>query len=249
MILTCPNCFGKFEDNIEHEKLLLCPFCKTKWIVRKRKKENMVCYLGDRKRPFRDFIINNLLEMGIEVLVYENGLLLKEKIYEKPPNLLIVNVILPDLLGVDICEELKFSSNMRSFPIILIGEIYKIHRYHRKPKSLYGADEYIEEGISSQVFKSIVQRLLGLKFDSAFLRTPEEEHQLRRMRIFINEFVNEEKGLIEEYLNGGDKEVLKNIFFKAKFDLQKKEPDLSEEIMRSFLIQYLRNKLEEKKNG
>ncbi len=250
MILTCPNCNFHFEiKEIKENFFISCPSCQTKWNVKRKEKENFLCYIADHPRSFRNFVMFNIAELGIEYLVFDDGFLLREAIREKLPNLIITNVFLPNVLGVDICEEVKNNFKEKNVSVILIGAIYKLERYHRKPKFLYGADEYIEEGISSKVFKSIVKRLLGISYEKEFIRTPEEEQNLRRMRILISEIVGEYSNIIDSYLNGGDKEQIKELFLKAKIKLKEKAPDLSEDLMKSFLIQYLRKKLEERKNG
>lgn len=250
MNLSCPKCGFKFEISIEKKAMVLtCPSCQANWSIKKKERQNYLCFVADSKNPFRDFIIKNLEEMEIDCNIFEDGFLLKSTLVEKVPNLLITNVFLPGVLGVDIVEEVKNNSFKRNIPVILIGAIHKIERYHRKPKFLYGADEYIEEGISSEIFKSIVKRLLGIHYDKEYIRTPEEEHNLRRMRILLNEIVSENEDIIKKYLKRGDRESLKELFFKARVLLREKEPELSEDLLRSFLIQYLRKKIEERKNG
>lgn len=250
MILNCPRCGFCFKDVKESEEMFLsCPSCKSQWSIKKKKPECFSCYLAEQPRPFRNFIIQNLKELEIETEIFEDGAVLKEKIQKKMPNLLITNVFLPNILGVDICEEIKSNLKGNNISVILIGAIYKIERYRRKPKFLYGADEYIEEGISSDIFKSVVKRLLGLPFEKDFMRTPEEEHNLRKMRIFINEIVNEYSEIINKYLNGGDRESIKELFLKANIRLKEKFPELSEDLLKSFLIQYLGKKIKERKNG
>lgn len=250
MILTCPKCGFRFENiNEKDELIMVCPSCKIKWNIKKKEKKNFLCYVADHKSFFRDFIINNLEEMEIDTKVFEDGFFLKKCISEELPNLLITNVFLPRVLGVEIVEELKSNSSKRNIPVILIGAIHKIERYHRKPKFLYGADEYIEEGISSEIFKSIVKRLLGISYEKQFVRSPEEEHKLRKMRILVNEIVTENEEIIKRYLDGGDRESIKELFLKASIMLRSKYPELSEDLMKAFLIQYLRKKIEERKNG
>lgn len=250
MTLTCPKCGFKIEiSNKSEEMFLTCPSCRSNWSIKKKEKQNYLCYVADGKNLFRDFIISNLEEMEIDCRIFEDGILLKNAIMERAPNLLITNVFLPRILGVEIVEEIKNNSYKRNIPVILIGAIHKIERYHRKPKFLYGADEYIEEGISSEIFKSIVKRLLGIHYDKEYIRTPEEEHKLRKMRVLINEIVSENEEIIKRYLDGNDRESLKELFLRARIVLREKSPELSEDLMKAFLIQYLRKKIEERKNG
>lgn len=250
MILNCPRCGFSFKDIKESEEMFItCPSCKSQWSIKKKKPECFSCYLAEKPSTFRDFIIQNLKDLDIKYEVFKDGAVLKEKIQKKIPNLLITNVFLPNILGVNICEEIKSNLKGNNISIILIGAIHKLERYRRKPKFLYGADEYIEEGISSDIFKSVVRRLLGISFEKEFVRTPEEEHNLRKMRIFVNEIVNEYSEIINNYLNGGDREALKELFLKSNIRLRERFPELSEDLLKSFLIQYLRKKLEERKNG
>ncbi len=250
MILTCPRCGYYFEDlKEEKEKILTCPSCKSNWSIKKKEKRDLLCWVADSPRGFRKFLVDCLKELKFNVEIYEDGLLLKKSIENKLPHLLILNVFLPNVLGVEICEDIKSKERTRFLPIILIGAIHKVERYHRKPKYLYGADEYIEEGISKAVFKSIIKRLVGLPYDKGFSRTPEEVNMLRKMRIFVSFVIDEYKDLVEKYLNGGSKDSLKEFFMKASLKLKEKEPTLSEDLMKSFLIQYIKKKIEERKNG
>ncbi len=250
MILTCPRCGHHFENlSEEKEMLLTCPSCKSSWSIKKKEKRDLLCWIADSPSGFRKFLVDCLKELEFNVEIYEDGLYLKKSIENKLPNLLILNVFLPKVLGVEICENLKSNEKTRFLPIILIGAIHKVERYHRKPKFLYGADEYIEEGISKPVFKSIIKRLVGLPFDKGFCRTPEEENMLRKMRIFVSYVIDEYKDLVDKYLNGGNKDSLKEFFMKASIKLKEEDPTLSEDLMKSFLIQYIKKKIEERKNG
>jgi len=61
-----------------------------------------------------------------------------------PPDVALVSVSLPDMMGYEIIDRLKEDPGERKVPIILLSSLHHGTRYKRAPTSLYGADDHIE---------------------------------------------------------------------------------------------------------
>jgi len=124
--------------------------------------------------------------MGFEITLVEDGEKLIETLRSKP-DLVIANVFLPGKLGVEACEWMKAQPDLHYIPFILIGSLFRVERYRRPANSLYGADDYIEEGIPNDEFRGIVHRLTGFGVSGhGAVQSPLEEHLRRKVRIHLD---------------------------------------------------------------
>jgi DNA-binding response OmpR family regulator len=68
-------------------------------------------------------LIESLLQsQGYQVSSATNGIEALEKIKKEPPDLLILDVILPEINGYDICYRLRFNREFENIPILLVTE-------------------------------------------------------------------------------------------------------------------------------
>jgi DNA-binding response OmpR family regulator len=58
-----------------------------------------------------------------ELNFFSDGLELYRKVLEKPPNLLILDILLPSLSGLAISRLLKFHDDYRHIPILIVSSI------------------------------------------------------------------------------------------------------------------------------
>ena len=245
MNLTCPHCGQRMEiaPDIRQDAVFTCAGCGSAWRARRRKEAERSAWIADPPRPFRSFIAHELTALRFAVRTFEDGNAVIEALHGGPPGLLITNVILPGLLGVELCERIKSGTAGATVPVILLGAIHKVERYHRRPRFLYGADEYIEEGISPEVFRGIVGRLTGLHTQTGPYRTPEQEQQYRQTRLFLNQFVDDRETAIRDYLDTRDREKLKALVAEADGLLAAEAPPIPPDLFRNFLLQYLKSKM------
>lgn len=245
MISNCPRCGQRLEiaPEIREDEIFTCAGCGSAWRARRRKEILRSAWIADPPRPFRDFIARELEQLRFSVRTFDEGGAVLRAMEEGAPGLLITNVILPGILGVELCERVKNGDAGAKVPVILLGAIHKVERYHRRPRFLYGADEYIEEGISAEVFRGIVGRLTGLHTQSGHLRTPEQEQQYRQTRLFLSRFVEEREAAIQAYLDTRDREVLQELVREADDLLGTETPPIPRDLFRNFLLQYLKSKM------
>ena len=92
----------------------------------------------------RNQIDSILVDNGIVPLHTSDGIEALEMIKRQHPRAAILDVMLPKLLGFEICELVKNDAELRGISIVLLAAQLNSHRFKRPPKTLYGADGYME---------------------------------------------------------------------------------------------------------
>jgi two-component system alkaline phosphatase synthesis response regulator PhoP len=100
----------------------------------------------------------NLEQSGYEATAYYDGLKGYEAILQSPPDLILLDLMLPGLNGLEIARKLRFEERTRSIPIIMItarSEEYDIlHGLEQ------GADDYITKPFRPREVMARVKALL-----------------------------------------------------------------------------------------
>ena len=147
MMPTCERCEAAVDESSEG----LCPDCGV---------AANLAFVADEARPFRDFIVSELTKLGYRTEVFSSDDGLLDRIRRDRPALLLANVYLRGLLGVELCEAIKAEPELET-RVLLIGAIFRADRFRSRPESHYGADGYLEEGLSSESFAAIVRKAAG----------------------------------------------------------------------------------------
>jgi CheY-like chemotaxis protein len=87
-----------------------------------------------------------------------------------PPRALVVDVALPDLTAYQLVEEVRRRG--LDTRVVLIASIYNRTGYKRRPTSLYGADDYVEQHHLPDALVGKLQRLIGPPEHSASSEPP-----------------------------------------------------------------------------
>lgn len=85
----------------------------------------------------------------------------KEAIDQKLPDLIIMDIMLPDGNGVDFCRQIKGTVSTSQIPVILMSAL-------EKPTDMT-ADIFIAKPFSIQTIKSAVERYIGVAVLAFFL--------------------------------------------------------------------------------
>jgi DNA-binding response OmpR family regulator len=114
----------------------------------------------DDEEDFLEWVSTGLSSENFEVvtaLTGRAGLSLAET---QTPDLIIVDLYLPDIEGFDICNKLKSQSNTRHIPVILVTGVFKnvdaIDKGYQN-----GADDFLIKPFSYEQLRIRVLRQLG----------------------------------------------------------------------------------------
>jgi CheY-like chemotaxis protein len=83
------------------------------------------------------------------------------KVRETMPDLVILDGMLPEVHGFEICRQLKTSERFRHIPVILVSGVHTGWRFAADVKEKYGADEFIEKPFESSDLLRRVETLLN----------------------------------------------------------------------------------------
>ena len=206
MDLTCKNCGSSFRAAIPTPLLsavrVACPRCQHQLVLKPktasgdlplptRLPRRRVAAIADEPRPFRQFLGDHLRLLGFEVAFFETGIPTLEFVRRARADLVIVNVYLKGMLGVEVTEEIKGDSSLDT-RVILIGALFRANRFRANPTNLYGADDYIEELIPEKEFRQIIHKLfpeVGEVSDDTPVETREYDEARRLARLILSDII------------------------------------------------------------
>jgi DNA-binding response OmpR family regulator len=86
-----------------------------------------------------------LASAGFRVISASRGLEALQKVKRDKPDLVLLDAMLPEIHGFEICKKIKTSKRFGNIPVIMISAVYKGWRFAEDVKSTYGADDYFEK--------------------------------------------------------------------------------------------------------
>jgi CheY-like chemotaxis protein len=100
--------------------------------------------IAHEEHEIRDAALHAAQSAGYEaVAVADGNSALAVLLSEPSPAALVVDVGLPGVAGYELCDEIR--GRGLSTVVILIASVYSKTAYKRRPTSLYGADDYVEQ--------------------------------------------------------------------------------------------------------
>jgi len=103
--------------------------------------------------------MKNLLKKEYNIIEAENGKIAFEKALQHLPNLIISDVIMPEIVGTELCSKIKENLKTSHIPVILLTSrtslVYKFEGLES------GADDYISKPFNLTEFKLRVKNLLN----------------------------------------------------------------------------------------
>ena len=113
----------------------------------------------------------NLNHAGFHVTSAENGRKAMDTVRKQPPDLIILDLMLPDIDGMEVCRTLRQQQSTRKIPIIMLTargeEIDRVIGFE------LGADDYVQKPFST--------RELVLRVKSILRRTKEDHSEVLRV--------------------------------------------------------------------
>jgi DNA-binding response OmpR family regulator len=111
--------------------------------------------LVEDNRRISEFVVKGLTESGFSVTLAENGTDAREFIHQKEWNLILLDIMLPDIDGIELLQYTRYKKIQT--PILVISALGEADD---KVKALdYGADDYLSKPFH---FKELVARINAL---------------------------------------------------------------------------------------
>lgn len=117
--------------------------------------------LVDDEKDILEFLSYNLIKEGFEVKTCNNGSSALKIIEEFRPNLIVLDVMMPGMDGIETCEIIR--SNPKYDDIIITFLTARSEDYSQVAGLEAGADDYIKKPVKPKVLVSRVKALLRRK--------------------------------------------------------------------------------------
>lgn len=109
--------------------------------------------------PFREFLQISLSRLGLDVVTALTGKVALSRAKEHRPDLILLDVMLPDMDGYEVCNELRDSPETSLTPIIFISAVSSDKHVQRAMAA--GATDYLVKPLNSEDVKELVDRYMG----------------------------------------------------------------------------------------
>ncbi len=151
---------------------------------RKRIKMKHRILLVDDDPDILDFLSYNLSKENYEVATAHNGVQAIEKTKEFSPDLILMDVMMPEMDGIEACEEIRKDTNNQHIIIAFLsarGEDFsQIAAYEA------GGDDYITKPIKPKILVSKIKSLLRRKKSNIEIRQKEKKEPQKTGNIIID---------------------------------------------------------------
>ncbi len=133
------------------------------------KKKDLKILLVDDEPDILEIVGYNLSAEGYQVITAENGLEAIKKAKKHHPHLIILDVMMPEMDGIEACEKLRTIPELSDTIITFLTA--RGEDYSQVAGFEAGADDYITKPIKPKVLVSKVKALLR-RFKESALETP-----------------------------------------------------------------------------
>lgn len=117
-----------------------------------------------------------LREAGYEVLHATNGKECLEAVKARHPEVVLLDVMLPDITGIELCRQIKADESLQGIFVILLSGVQVSSEYQAAGLDA-GADGYIAKPVSNKELLARVRSVVRIKRVVDALREKEKEQQ------------------------------------------------------------------------
>jgi len=132
--------------------------------------------LVDDNLPFLELYSQILRDEGYEVLAASNGRQALRIIRDRRPGLVVLDVVLPDISGIEVCRQIKRDATLRDVFVILISG-QAISAEQTVDGLAIGADEYLTKPVAPSEFLARIRTMVRLMETTAALRASEQHYR------------------------------------------------------------------------
>jgi phosphate regulon transcriptional regulator PhoB len=117
----------------------------------------------DDEQDVLDLLVYNLQKAGFRIISARDGATALQKVRDEMPSLIILDLMLPQLDGTEVCKQLKADSKTAPIPIIMLTA--KAEEVDRVVGLELGADDYVIKPFSPREMvlrvKTVLRRAVG----------------------------------------------------------------------------------------
>lgn len=95
----------------------------------------------DDEQPIYSYLQKKLIKLGYHAITAEDGEEALERVYSDKPDIILLDVKLPKLSGIEVCKRLKADETTRNIPILMLSA--KAQSIEIRDGLEAGADKYL----------------------------------------------------------------------------------------------------------
>ncbi len=119
----------------------------------------------DDEPDFCSIVQGQLEKEGFEVELAYNGVEGMEKVQANPPDAIVLDVMMPEKDGYEMCKELKADGDLCEIPVLLLTAVAShvtSTRYSHADGMSTEADDYIAKPASAEEISQSIRSMLGM---------------------------------------------------------------------------------------
>ena len=199
MIVQCPKCLKRYR--LAETKTTLvrvhCKACGNAFLVSMTKlpshelagaARGAKALVADIQRDLRNWVVEILRRAELHLYIAEDGESALDLVRSESPRLLFANPYLPKMMGIDLIASVRAMEGPKPL-IFLLGAIHNARRYRRRPESLYGADDYLDEGSTEEALVRKLRYHMDLQLDMPEEAEPIQHEALQLARIVFTDLM------------------------------------------------------------
>jgi len=117
----------------------------------------------DDSDDIRQLLTRVFRERDFEVFESARGLDALQKVRDHVPDVMVLDAMLPEVHGFDICRRIKGSRRYGHIPVVMVSAIYRGWRFAEDLRASYGVDEFLEKPFRIGEVVAAVERALSGK--------------------------------------------------------------------------------------
>lgn len=148
--------------------------------------------IADDEPDILEFVCYNLTKEGFEVSTATNGLDALKKAKEIKPHLILLDIMMPEMDGVEVCKELRAIPEFENTVIAFLTA--RSEDYSQIVGFEVGGDDYITKPIRPRVLISRINALLR-RFNKKSTQTDKNVIQAADLHINKEQFIVQKQGM------------------------------------------------------
>ena len=119
----------------------------------------------DDEPDFCSIVQGQLEKEGFDVELAYNGVEGMEKVQANPPDAIVLDVMMPEKDGYEMCKELKADSKLCEIPVLLLTAVAShvtSTRYSHADGMSTEADDYIAKPASAESISQSIRQMLNM---------------------------------------------------------------------------------------
>lgn len=155
------------------------------------------------------FYLKDSLKNDYKLLEAKNGKEALGVLEDQQPDLIVSDVMMPEMDGLELCEEIKTNPSFSHIPIILLTA--KSTQQDKLEGLKHGADEYLTKPFNFDILNSRIKYLLGLreKFIKSYQKSFHVESNAKSITPLDKKLLDKALDLIQKNISNSEYSVEK----------------------------------------